>query len=45
MIVLFLCREGHSLLIAIVQVISSTSRSRKWWFAVFWMVIEGAVAA
>jgi hypothetical protein len=28
-----------------VQVISSTSGRCEWWFAVLWMVVDGAVAS
>jgi hypothetical protein len=42
---LFLCRGGYSLLIAVVHVISSTSGSYEWWFALLRMVVDGEVAS
>jgi hypothetical protein len=39
-----LCRGGYSLLIVVVQVISSTSLG-VWWFALLWMVFDGPVAS
>jgi hypothetical protein len=42
---LFLCCGGYSLLIAVVQVISSTSGRCEWWFVVLRMVIDGEVAS
>jgi hypothetical protein len=41
----FLYSGGYSLLIAVVQVISSTSGRCEWWFVVLWMVVDVAVAS
>jgi hypothetical protein len=41
----FLYSGGYSLLIAVVQVISSTSGRCERWFVVLWMVVDVAVAS